>query len=102
MGHPQKREFVRILKAAGAREDVSNYVLREFQCPGCHLERRPPTRLPAATPMTYDFDVVVGLDILFIHGTNNRSEHPVLNITCWGTLYSTCGLVDLGPQEEDS
>ena len=63
---------------------------------------RPPTRLPAATPMTYDFDVVVGLDILFIHGTNNRSEHPVLNITCWGTLYSTCGLVDLGPQEEDS
>ena len=42
-----------------------------------------------------DFNIVVGVDILFVHGVNNKFEHPVLNITCWGTLYSTFGLVDL-------
>ena len=95
LGHPQTREFVRLLKAAGTRDDIINYVLREFECPGCQVEKRPPTRLPAATPRTYDFNVVVGVDILFVHGENNRAEYPVLNITCWGTLYSTFGLVDL-------
>ena len=95
LGHPQVREFVRLLKAAGTREDIINYVLREFDCPGCRMEKRPPTRLPAATPRTYDFNIVVGVDILFGHGVNNKFEHPVLNITCWGTLYSTFGLVDM-------
>ncbi|CAE7699965.1 unnamed protein product [Symbiodinium sp. CCMP2456] len=50
LGHPNTREFVRLLKAAGSRHDVAQYVLREFQCPGCVKERKPPTRLPAAHP----------------------------------------------------
>ena len=70
------------------------YVQREFKCAGCDLEQRPPTRLPAATPRTYDFNVVIGVDVLFIHGFDNKTEHPVLNVTCLGTLYSTFGLID--------
>ena len=35
LGHPSAREFVRLLKAAWSRHDVIQYVLREFQCPGC-------------------------------------------------------------------
>ena len=70
------------------------YVLREFECPGCAKEKRAPTRLPAATPRTYDFNVIVGVDLLFVHGLGPKAEHPVLNITCLGTLYSTFGIVD--------
>ncbi|CAE7707824.1 unnamed protein product, partial [Symbiodinium necroappetens] len=31
LGHPHPREFVRLLKAAGSRHDVVQYVLREFE-----------------------------------------------------------------------
>ena len=94
LGHPGRAEFVRLLKAAGCRNDIIQYVQREFRCAGCDLEQRPPTRLPAATPRCYDFNVVIGIDVLFIHGLHNKTEHPVLNITCLGTLYSTFGLID--------
>ena len=94
LGHPHAKEFARLLRAAGSRQDVIQYVLREFECPGCVREKRPPTRLPAATPRTYDFNVIVGVDLLFVHGLNSKADHPILNITCLGTLYSTFGLVD--------
>ena len=93
LGHPPVKEFVRLLKAAGTRNDIINYVLREFHCEGCLKERRQPTRLPASTPRTYDFNVVIGVDILFVHGASPLEEHPVLNITCVGTLYSTFTMV---------
>ena len=94
LGHPGRAEFVRLLKAAGCRNDIIQYVQREFRCAGCDLEQRPPTRLPAATPRCYDFNVVIGIDVLFIHGLDNKTEHPVLNVTCLGALYSTFGLID--------
>ncbi|CAE7354364.1 GIP [Symbiodinium pilosum] len=82
------------LSAAGCRNDIIQYVQLYFRCAGCDLEQRPPTRLPAATPRCYDFNVVIGIDVLFIHGLDNKTEHPVLNVTCLGTLYSTFGLID--------
>ena len=94
LGHPHPKEFARLLRAAGSRHDVTQYVLREFECPGCVREKRSPSRLPAATPRTYDFNVVIGVDLLFVHGLGSRAEHPVLNVTCLGTLYSTFGLID--------
>ena len=69
------------------------YVLREFSCEGCLKEQRQPTRLPSATPRTYDFNVVIGIDLLFITGATPRDEHPVLNVTCIGTLYSSFTMV---------
>ena len=94
LGHPGRAEFVRILKGAGRRSDIIQYVQPEYKCAGCDLEQRPPTRLPAATPRTYDFNVVIGIDVLFIHGVDNRTERPILNITCLETLYSTFGVID--------
>ena len=94
LGHPNKREFVRVLKSAGTRHDILQYVLRECQCPGCIKEKRPPTRLPSAKSRCYDFNVVIGVDVLFIHGASQRAEHPVLNVTCLGTLYSVFGVID--------
>ena len=93
LGHPPVKEFVRLLKAAGTRLDVIQYVLREFSCEGCLKEQRQPTRLPAATPRTYDFNIVVGIDLLFVYGASPQEEHPVLNVTCVGTLYSTFTMV---------
>ena len=94
MGHPNNREFARLLKAAGTRHDIIQYVLREFECPGCVSEKRPPSRLPSATPRCFDFNVVIGIDVLFVHGASGRAEHPVLNVTCLGTLYSVFGAID--------
>ena len=94
LGRPINREFARLLRAAGTRDDAVQYVLREFSSPGCTKERRPPTRLPSATPRTFDFNVIVGVDVLFVSGVSATAEHPVINITCLGTLYSTFGLID--------
>ena len=63
-------------------------------CAGCDLEKRQPTRLPAATPRCHDFNVVLGTDVLFVHGLDPNTEHPVLNLTCLGTLNSTFGIID--------
>lgn len=35
LGHPSVKEFARLLKAAGTRPDVIQYVLQEFACEGC-------------------------------------------------------------------
>ena len=84
LGHPQVKEFVRLLKAAGTRPDIIEYVLKEFSCEGCLKEKRQPTKLPAATPRVYDFNIALGVDILFVTGASPSEEHPVLNITCLG------------------
>ena len=89
LGHPSVKEFARLLKSAGTRPDIVQYVLQEFSCEGCAKEKRQPTRLPAATPRTYDFNVVIGIDLLFVFGADDKNELPVLNVTCQGTLYST-------------
>ena len=93
LGHPSVKEFARLLKSAGTRPDIVQYVLQEFSCEGCAKEKRQPTRLPAATPRTYDFNVVIGIDLLFVFGADDKNELPVLNVTCQGTLYSTFVLV---------
>ena len=35
LGHPHMKEFVRLLRAAGTRPDIIEYVLKEFSCEGC-------------------------------------------------------------------
>ena len=94
LGHPNNREFVRLLRSAGTKDSIVQYVLREFSCAGCSKERRPPTRLPSAMPRSFDFNVAIGVDVLFVAGVSSKAEHPVINITCLGTLYSTFGLID--------
>ena len=86
LGHPHMKEFVRLLKAAGTRPDIIEYVLMEFVCEGCLKEKRQPARLPAATPRTYDFNIVVGRDLLFVTGALPQEKHPVLNNLLWHTL----------------
>lgn len=37
---------------------------------------------------------MIGVDILFVYGATSKEEHPVLNVTCVSTLYSTFTMVD--------
>lgn len=36
---------------------------------------------------------MIGIDVLFVHGATPREEHPILNITCVGTLYNTFTMI---------
>ncbi|CAE8689974.1 unnamed protein product, partial [Polarella glacialis] len=87
-GPPPARELCRLLKAAGSRPEVINYVANEFSCDGCGYTKRMSARLPSATPRCYDFNVLVGVDIVEVSGVNETDKWPLLNCTCWGRLYS--------------
>ena len=97
LGHPSAKEFARLLKAAGSKPEVVKFVLEGgLECPGCADRRRPPSRLPSATPRVYDFNTVAGCDVLFLRGVTEQNEVPVINITCFGTLFSQFGIIDEG------
>ena len=60
-------QLARLLKAAGCKPEIVKFVLEGgLECPGCADRRRPPSRLPSATPRVYDFNVVVGCEVLFL------------------------------------
>ena len=63
MSHPSRDQFLRILKAAGAKARVLHYVKEHFQCDHCDLQRFPKSRRKAAIPPTYAFNKVVGVDL---------------------------------------
>ncbi len=89
-GHPEARDLVRLLRHAGARQEVLKYVVDEFQCDGCASRQRPKARMPAALPRCYDFNVVCGADLLEVAGISERREDllVILNIICWGTSFN--------------
>ncbi len=88
MGHPCNAEMIRLFKAAGAKPSVLIYVRDHFQCEGCRRQARPPSRLPAATPRVFDFNIVIGSDLLSVAGISEEDTVNILNITCWGTRFS--------------
>ncbi len=88
MGHPCNAEMIRLFKAAGAKPSVLTYVRDQFQCEGCRRQARPPSRLPAATPRVFDFNVVIGTDLLSVAGVTDKDTVNILNVTCWGTRFS--------------
>ena len=103
LGHPSAKEFARLLKAAGSKPEVVKFVLEGgLECPGCADRRRPPSRLPSATPRVYDFNIVAGCDVLFLRGVTEQNEVPVINITCFGTLFSQFGIIDEGTSKRSA
>jgi hypothetical protein len=88
-GHSNQKEMIRVIWAAGSRPEVLKYVAEQFQCEGCLERKRPASRLPMATPRCFDFNVVVGLDLLEVAGVTENDTVNVLNTTCWGTTYGT-------------
>lgn len=82
-GHPSRDQFLRMLKAAGAREEVLKYVRDQFTCDHCDLQRGPAPRRRAQMPKTFAFNKIVALDVLYISFQDLRV--PILNAVCVGS-----------------
>ena len=80
-GHPARRDFLRLLRLAKAKQEVLDYVKYIFECPSCASRVRPQTRRPSAVPKTFRFNALVGLDTIFIDSV------PYMNVVCWGTSF---------------
>ena len=50
LGHPSRREFLKVLKAAHAKPVVLEYVRREYRCADCDAHTKPQPSRKAASP----------------------------------------------------
>ena len=82
-GHPNREQFLRMLKAAGPKEEVLKYVKNEFKCDHCNLQLGPAPRRRAQMPKTFAFNKIVALDVLYMSFQDFRV--PMLNAVCVGT-----------------
>ena len=56
LGHPSRREFLKVLKAAHAKPAVLEYVRREHRCADCDAHTKPQPSRKAAIPRTCEFN----------------------------------------------
>ncbi len=81
--HPPKSDFIRMLKVARAKEQVIDWVRKEFSCEECDAQRKPSWRRKAAMPRTYHFNRVVAVDLFFVDGKDGQIT--ILNMLDHGT-----------------
>ena len=89
LGHPARDDFCRALRMGRARDEVLEYVKKEYECQLCKQHSRPKPARPAAISQTYEPNKVVGIDVVFFPGISSKEQVPVLNITDWGSCYQT-------------
>ena len=77
LGHPSRREFLKVLKAAHAKPVVLEYVRREYRCADCDAHTKPQPSRKAAIPRTYEFNRILALDVFYIplRGQSSGFEH---------------------------
>ncbi|CAE7224945.1 RE2 [Symbiodinium sp. CCMP2592] len=91
LGHLSKDRMMVMLKAAGAREDVLEYVAKRFECEMCGRRQRELKRRVAAHPRTYTFNRIVAVDVLYVPWRG--VSLPVLNIVDHGSHYQVATLI---------
>ena len=62
MGHLSNDRMIVMLKAAGAKEDVMEFVKKRFSCELCSKRQKEVRRRVAAYPRTYTFNRIVAVD----------------------------------------
>ena len=87
VGHPQRAEFIRFMRAARVRPEVVRWASKEFKCDVCESKSNPKPARPAAIPRSYQPNKVIGVDITFIPQVGGGGVIPILNILDWGTNY---------------
>lgn len=65
-GHPEKNRFFGMLKAAGASRATLQFVQRDFACDQCHSSPRPGPSRKVAFARTFQFNVLVGVDLFYL------------------------------------
>ena len=91
LGHPSRREFLKVLKAAHAKPAVLEYVRREYRCADCDAHTKPQPSRKAAIPRTYEFNRIIALDVFYI--PLRGQSLPILNIICHGTNFQVAALM---------
>ena len=94
LGHPDKVSFVRMLKAGRVREEIIQWVAKEFTCPTCESNRLPKAPRTAVVPRCYAPGLALGIDVFYIPDETNRSTIPVLNVLDLGTNYQMVEVLD--------
>ena len=91
LGHPSRREFLKVLMAAHAKPAVLEYVRREYRCADCDAPTKPQPSRKAAIPRTYEFHRITALDVFYI--PLRGQSLPVLNIICHGTNFQVAAVM---------
>ena len=85
MGHLSNDRMIVMLKAAGAKEDVMEFVKKRFSCELCSKRQKEVRRRVAAYPRTYTFNRIVAVDTFFLPWRG--SSIPILNVVDHGSHY---------------
>ena len=86
LGHPETRDFLRVLKAGKVRQSVLQWVRTSFKCLACAQRQWPKARHPASATRCLRFNEVLGADIFEVAGIPGVSEKiMVLSMVDWGT-----------------
>eukprot|EP00439_Symbiodinium_sp_Y106_P022367 s729_g2.t1 len=85
MGHLSADRMIVMLKAAGARDEVLEYVRKEFACELCGKRQREVQRRVAAFPRTFTFNRIVAVDTFYVPWQG--MSVPIMNIVDHGTHY---------------
>jgi hypothetical protein len=83
MGHLPVDQMLTMLRAAGAKEEIREYVKNEFRCDQCSRQRRPIEKKKATFPRTFSFNKILGIDYFYISFMNKT--HAFLNVVDQGT-----------------
>ena len=94
LGHPQKPEFVRFMRAARVKGEVIRWAAHEFKCPACEARPKPKATRPAAIPRTYQPNRVLGVDLIFLPEVGGKETFPALSILDWGSNYQVVERVE--------
>ena len=92
LGHPDQAALLRALRISRASEAAIK-ACRLFRCPDCpRLHQRPQQPRPSKLPISSDFNVQIGLDVLYVKDSGG-STWSWLNILCQGTTFQVCALL---------
>ncbi len=98
LGHPQKPEMVRFLRAARVKSEIIRRFAKEFACEICESRAHPKVARPTTIPRSYQPNRVLDLDLIYITdiGGGARPQFPALsmvdNLRKFGEPSMTIGL----------
>ena len=94
LGHPNKASFLRFLRAGRVRQEILQWVAKEFTCGTCQSQAMPKAPRPAVVPRCYAPGVALGLDVFYVPDERNHRTLPVLNLVDLGTNYQMVEVLD--------
>ena len=80
-----------MLKAAGAKDEVRDFVENEFQCSQCMKQQKPVPHKKAAFPKSFSFNKLAGIDFFFISFLGKT--YAFINVICVGTNFQQIAIL---------